>query len=66
MLPYAVRMFNEIYLFSAVILGSIFLYYSIRLLRDETNSYAMPAFAFSLVYLALLFIAMLIDHFLYL
>jgi len=66
MLPYAVRMFNEIYLFSAAILGSIFLYYSIRLLRDKTNSYAMPTFAYSLIYLALLFVAMLLDHYLYL
>ena len=66
MLPYAVRMFNEIYLISAVILGSIFLYYSIKLYRDTTNSYAMPTFAYSLIYLALLFVAMLIDHFLYL
>lgn len=66
MLPYAVRMFNEIYLVSAAILGSIFLYYSVRLYRDSTNSYAMPTFAYSLIYLALLFVAMLIDHFLYL
>jgi len=66
MLPFSVGMFNELYLISAAILGSIFLYYSIRLLRDKTNSYAMPTFAYSLIYLALLFAVMLLDHYLYL
>tara|TARA_Y100001968_G_C19227362_1_gene652724 strand:+ start:9 stop:884 length:876 start_codon:yes stop_codon:yes gene_type:complete len=66
MLPFSVGMFNELYLISAAILGSIFLYYSIRLLRDKTNSYAMPTFAYSLIYLALLFVVMLLDHYLYL
>ena len=66
MLPFSVGMFNDLYLISAAILGSIFLYYSIRLLRDKTNSYAMPTFAYSLIYLALLFVVMLLDHYLYL
>jgi protoheme IX farnesyltransferase len=66
MLPYAVQMFGEIYLISALILGSIFLTYSYRLLKDETNALAMPTFAYSIIYLAALFGAMLIDHFIYL
>tara|TARA_B100000214_G_scaffold233389_1_gene170438 strand:- start:1810 stop:2685 length:876 start_codon:yes stop_codon:yes gene_type:complete len=66
MLPYAVQMFREVYLFSALILGSIFLFYSFRLYRDETNESAMPTFAYSIIYLAALFAAMLIDHFIYL
>ena len=66
MLPFSVGMFNELYLISAAILGSIFLYFSIRLFRDKTNSYAMPTFAYSLIYLALLFAAMLLDHYMYL
>jgi protoheme IX farnesyltransferase len=66
LLPYAVQMFGEIYLISALILGSIFLIYSYRLLKDETNGLAMPTFAYSIIYLAALFGAMLIDHFIYL
>ena len=31
---------------------------------DETNAMAMPTFAYSIIYLAALFAAMLIDHFL--
>tara|TARA_B100000927_G_scaffold46681_1_gene33921 strand:- start:2361 stop:3236 length:876 start_codon:yes stop_codon:yes gene_type:complete len=66
MLPYAVQMFGVVYLFSAIILGSIFLFYSFRLYKDETNESAMPTFAYSIIYLAALFAAMLIDHFIYL
>ena len=64
MLPYAVQMFGEIYLISALVLGLIFLSYSFRLYKDETNAIAMPTFAYSIIYLAALFAAMLIDHFL--
>ena len=64
MLPYAVQMFGEIYLISALVLGLIFLIYSFRLYKDETNAIAMPTFAYSIIYLAALFAAMLIDHFL--
>ena len=64
MLPYAVQMFGEIYLISALVLGLIFLFYSFRLYKDETNAIAMPTFAYSIIYLAALFAAMLIDHFL--
>ena len=66
LLPYAVQMFGEIYLISALILGGIFLVYSYRLYRDDTNALAMPTFAYSIIYLAALFAAMLIDHFIYL
>jgi len=64
MLPYAVGMFGEIYLLSAMLLGFIFLFYSYRLYKDDTNSLAMPTFAYSIIYLAVLFAAMLLDHFL--
>ena len=64
MLPYAVGMFGEIYLLSAMLLGFIFLVYSYRLYKDDTNSLAMPTFAYSIIYLAVLFAAMLLDHFL--
>ena len=63
MLPYAVQMFGEIYLISALVLGLIFLFYSYRLYTDESNASAMPTFAYSIIYLALLFAAMLLDHF---
>ena len=66
MLPYAVQMFGEIYLFSALVLGITFLYYSFKLYKDDTNAAAMPTFAYSIIYLAALFAAMLVDHYIYL
>ncbi len=66
LLPYATELFNEIYLVGAITLGLIFLYYSYQLLRDGTNSKAMPTFAYSIVYLGALFSVMLIDFYIYL
>jgi len=66
LLPYATELFNEVYLVCAVILGLIFVYYSYRLLVDDSNSHAMPTFAYSIVYLGALFSVMLLDFYLYL
>ncbi|MDC0169316.1 heme o synthase [bacterium] len=66
MLPYAVGMFQELYLVVALILGLGFLYFSIKLYRDDTNTSAMQTFAYSISYLAALFGAMLVDQYLYL
>ena len=66
LLPYATELFNEVYLVCAVILGLIFVYYSYRLLVDDSNSHAMPTFAYSIVYLGALFSAMLLDFYIYL
>ena len=66
LLPYAVGMFQEIYLISALILGLGFLYFAIKLYRDETNATAMPTFGYSITYLAALFLAMLVDVYIYL
>jgi len=66
MLPYAVGMFQELYLFVALILGLGFLYFSVKLYRDDTNASAMQTFAYSISYLAALFGAMLVDQYIYL
>ena len=66
MLPYVVGMFQELYLVVALILGFGFLYFSLKLYRDETNASAMQTFAYSISYLAALFGAMLVDQYLYL
>ena len=66
LLPYATELFNEVYLVCAVILGLIFVYYSYRLLVDDSNSHAMPTFAYSIVYLGALISVMLLDFYLYL
>ncbi|MFZ6845650.1 heme o synthase [Undibacterium sp. RuTC16W] len=63
MLPYAVHMSGLIYLVSAVILGVIFLWYAWRIYRHYDDVLARKTFAFSIIYLSLLFAALLVDHY---
>ena len=63
-LPYVVLMSGEIYFFSALTLSTIFLYYSVNLYFSNDNEDAMRTFNFSIYYIFLIFIALLIDHFL--
>ena len=62
--PFVVMMSGVFYLFSALILGIIFLYYSIALYFDEENKFAFPTFIYSIYYIFLIFAALLIDHYL--
>ena len=61
--PYFVMMSGAFYLVSALVLGSIFLWYAFRLYGDDSNSLAMPTFQYSIFYIFLIFLALLIDHF---
>ncbi|MGV3654201.1 MAG: heme o synthase [Noviherbaspirillum sp.] len=63
MLPFAVRMSGLIYLASASALGAIFLWHSWRIYRHYTDLVARKAFTYSIVYLSLLFAALLVDHY---
>lgn len=64
-LPYLIGMSGLIYLLSALILDSIFLYYAIRMYRvPEDDELPMKTFKYSISYLGLLFAAVLVDHYL--
>lgn len=63
MLPYAVHMSGLIYLVSAIILGCIFLGYAWRIYRHYDDILARKTFTFSIIYLSLLFAALLLDHY---
>jgi protoheme IX farnesyltransferase len=63
MLPFVVGMSSWIYLVSAIVLNGFFLFYAIKLLRDYSDSLARRTFAFSILYLSLLFAALLVDHY---
>jgi len=52
-----------LYLVSAVVLGLVFCVYAIRLWRNYSDTLARKTFWFSIWYLALLFAALLIDHY---
>ena len=64
LLPFVVLMSGIFYLMSALILGAIFLYYSVRLYFNEDNEQAFPTFVYSIYYIFLVFAALLIDHYL--
>jgi protoheme IX farnesyltransferase len=63
-IPYLIGMSGVIYLLTALILGGLFLFYAIQMMRypDELNR-AMQTFRFSINYLGLLFGALLLDHY---
>jgi len=63
MLPFAVQMSGLIYLASAIVLGGIFLWYAWQVYRHYTDLIARKTFAYSIVYLSLLFAALLVDHY---
>ncbi len=64
LLPFAVTMSGMFYLVSAVILGLIFLWYAWKMFTDYSDLLARKTFAYSIIYLSLLFAALLIDHYL--
>ncbi len=64
LLPYLTGMSGWLYLAAALALNSVFLYYSIVLIRTRDNRIAMKTFGFSILYLMILFAALLFDHYL--
>ena len=63
-LPFIYKMSGYFYLVSALVLGGMFLAYAIALFRNYSDDLAKRTFRFSIIYLSLLFAALLIDHYL--
>ena len=63
LLPFAVHMSGLIYLVSAVILNAVFLHHAWKIYRHYTDQVARKAFTWSIIYLSLLFAALLVDHY---
>lgn len=64
LLPFAFRMSGWVYLLSALVLNGIYLKYAIRIVTHYSDQLARKAFRYSILYLSLLFAALLIDHYL--
>lgn len=62
-LPFVIGMSNVFYLVSALALGAGFLYWSLMMLWDRNPDAPIETFKYSILYLALLFLALLIDHY---
>lgn len=63
LLPFVTGMSGVIYLTSALLLDGVFLYYAISLYRQYSDALAKKTFRYSILYLSLLFAALLIDHY---
>jgi protoheme IX farnesyltransferase len=62
LLPFMVRMSGLLYLACAFVLSGLFVWYAWKLYKNYSDALARKLFRFSILYLALLFLALLIDH----
>jgi protoheme IX farnesyltransferase len=64
LLPYVVRMSGVVYAVAALALGAVFIAYALRIYFAYSDALAQKTFRYSIVYLAFLFTALLVDHYL--
>jgi protoheme IX farnesyltransferase len=64
LLPFVIRMNGWFYLVAALVLGGMFIGYAVRIYVDYSDRLAQKTFRFSILYLSLLFAALLVDHYL--
>jgi heme o synthase len=64
LLPYVIRMSGVVYLVSALVLGGLFIAYALRIYLAYSDAIAQKTFRYSIAYLAFLFAALLVDHYL--
>jgi heme o synthase len=64
LIPFAMRMSGMIYLVSVLALDAVFVYYAIKLYREYSDELSKTTFKYSILYLMLLFLALVIDHYL--
>ena len=58
-------MSSLLYLSAAVALGAGFMFWALKLMCNPAPRTAMDTFKYSIVYLALLFVALVVDHYLF-
>jgi heme o synthase len=63
-MPYVIGMNGLPYLVCALGLGGVFLYRAVKMLQHYSDAWARGTFKFSILYLAALFAALLVDHYL--
>lgn len=64
LMPYGLGMSGWLYLVSAALLNAVFLYYVVSLYRKYSDELAKTTFKYSILYLSLIFAALLLDHYL--
>jgi protoheme IX farnesyltransferase len=63
LLPYLTGMSGLIYLITVMLLNIGFTYFAVLMMRTETSKTARQTFWYSIVYITVLFAALLIDHY---
>jgi protoheme IX farnesyltransferase len=64
-MPFLTGMSGPFYLAGATVLNAGFLWYALRLLRENDDSLPMQTFGYSIIYLMVLFAFLLVDHYLH-
>ena len=62
LLPFAIGSLGIFYFVSASSLGLIFITLAARLMQDKNNDGAIPFFLYSIIYLTILFVSMILDR----
>jgi protoheme IX farnesyltransferase len=63
LMPFISGMSGVVYLTAAVLLGAVFLAYAWKIYREYSDTLARQLFRYSIIYLSLLYAALLIDHY---
>lgn len=63
-LPFVIGMSGWLYFLCAMVLGALFVWYAWKLYREYSDELSRKLFRFSILYLSLLFAALLVDHWL--
>lgn len=63
LMPLSTAMSGLIYGLAALLLGAIFLVYAVKIYVDYSDRLARQTFRYSIVYLSVLFAALLVDHY---
>lgn len=64
LLPFATGMSGPLYLAGAALLGGVFVYYAVQIVRGVPRA-PMATFKYSIVYLMAIYIILLVDHYLF-
>jgi heme o synthase len=63
-LPFVTRLSGMPYLVAAMALGAVFLFYAVKIYVEYSDELARRTFRYSILYLTLIFAALLVDHYL--
>lgn len=63
-LPFVTRLSGLPYLIAAMLLGAVFMFYAVKIYTDYSDALARRTFRYSILYLTLIFAALLVDHYL--